>query len=81
SETVQVVAYATAPCALAWLPFPMVRTACVLYGVALLIGGIRVVHATTLLRATVAAALPATLVFGVAYGGLWAGETATVLAG
>ncbi len=81
SETVQVVAYATAPCALAWLPFPMVRTVCVLYGAALLIGGLTIVHGTTLPRATVAAALPATFVFGVAYGGLWAGETATALAG
>lgn len=74
SETVQVLAYATAPCALAWLPFPTVTAICALYGAGLLVVGLAVVHETTLPRATLAAALPATLVFGIAYRGLWAGE-------
>jgi len=39
---------------------------------ALLVVGLVVVHRTTLLRGVVAAALPAALVFGVAYRGLWA---------
>jgi hypothetical protein len=72
SETVQVVAYATAPCALAWVPLPGVTVACCLYGAGLLVVGLVVVHRTTLLRGVVAAALPAALVFGVAYRGLWA---------
>jgi hypothetical protein len=72
SETVQVVGYATAPCALAWLPLPGVTVACCLYGAALLVVGLAVVHQTSLIRAIVAAALPATLMFGVGYRGLWA---------
>jgi hypothetical protein len=75
SETVQVVGYATAPCALAWLPLPGVTVACCLYGAGLLVVGLVVVHQTTLPRATVAAALPAMLVFGVAYRGLWAWQS------
>ena len=81
SETVQVVGYATAPCALAWLPFPAVTAGCALYGAGLLVVGLGVVHRTTLPRATLAAAPPATLVFGVAYGGLWAGETLIAMVG
>jgi hypothetical protein len=72
SETVQVVAYATAPCALAWLPVPAVAAVCTLYGVGLLILGLAVVHETSLLRAIVAGLIPATLVFGVGFRGLWA---------
>ena len=74
SETVQVLAYATAPCALGWLPFPAMTLICALYGAGLLAVGLAVVHEITLPRATLAATLPATLVFGVAYGGLWAGK-------
>ena len=81
SETVQVLAYATAPCALAWLPSAAVTAGCALYGVGLLVVGLAVVHKTTLPRATLAAALPATLVFGVAYGGLWAGEMLIAMVG
>ena len=81
SETVQVLAYATAPCALAWLPSPAVTAGCALYGAGLVVVGLAVVHRTTLPRATLAAALPATLVFGVAYGGLWAGETLLAMIG
>lgn len=71
SETVQVVAYATAPCALAWVPVPVVAAACALYGAGLLVLGLAVVHETSLLRAIVASIIPATLVFGVGFRGLW----------
>lgn len=64
SETVQTVAYATAPCALAGLPWPALRLACALYGAALLIVGLRTVHGTTFARAAAAGAVPAALLFG-----------------
>jgi len=71
SETVQVVAYATAPCALAWIPVPAIAAACTLYGAGLLVLGLAVVHTTSLLRAIIAGGIPAVLVFGVGYRGLW----------
>lgn len=70
SETVQVVAYATAPCILAGVPYPPLRAACCLYGAALLVVGTAVRHDVSLPRAALAAALPATLVFGLGFGGL-----------
>ena len=69
SETVQVVAYATAPCALAGLPSPAVRAACALYGAALLTVGLSEVHDTSVSRAALVGAVPATLVFGAGFGG------------
>jgi hypothetical protein len=69
SETVQVVAYATAPCALAGLPSPTLRAACTLYGAALLAVGVAEVHGTSVPRAALAAAVPAALVFGAGFGG------------
>ena len=74
SETVQTVAYATAPCALAGLPSPALRAGCAAYGVGLLVVGLSEVHDTSIPRATVAGALPATLVFGVAFDGITAAE-------
>ena len=71
SETVQVVAYATAPCALTWIPVPAVAAACTLYGAGLLLVGLATVHETSLLRAIVAGGIPAVLVFGVGFRGLW----------
>ena len=71
SETVQVVAYATAPCALTWIPVPAVAAACTLYGAGLLLVGLATVHETSLLRAIVAGGIPAVLVFGVGVRGLW----------
>ena len=71
SETVQVVAYATAPCALAWLPVPGMAAACALYGAGLLILGLATVHETSLPRAIVAGVIPTVLVFGVGFRGLW----------
>ncbi|MFB6130502.1 MAG: YIP1 family protein [Salinigranum sp.] len=64
SETVQVIAYAAAPCALAGLPVPGLRVLCGLYGGVLLAVGLAVVHRTSLPRALAVGALPAALVFG-----------------
>jgi hypothetical protein len=72
SETVQTVAYATAPCALAGVPVPGLRALCAAYGAFLLVVGISEVHDTSLARAAVAAAVPASLVFGYAFGGFGA---------
>ena len=78
SETVQALAYAAAPCALAGIPSPWIRAACTLYGAALLVVGLSVVHDTSYRRAALAAALPAIAVFGygfrgvAALGALWA---------
>lgn len=70
SETVQVIAYASAPCALAGPPVPGLRVACTLYGAVLLVLGLREVHGTSTLWAAVAGGLPAMLVFGVGFRGL-----------
>lgn len=67
SETVQVVAYASAPMALAGPPLPWLRIACGVYAAALLIVGLRIIHRTTLVRAVVAAAPPALFGYGVGY--------------
>lgn len=69
SETVQVIAYATAPCVFAGVPVPAVRVACAAYGAGLLVLGIAEVHETPLPRAAVAAAVPAALLFGYGFGG------------
>jgi len=70
SETVQVVAFATAPCVVAGLPSIPLRVLCTTWGAALLVGGTAVVHRTDLLRALLAGVLPAVIVFGYAYGGV-----------
>ncbi|WP_435063761.1 YIP1 family protein [Halobaculum sp. EA56] len=75
SETVQVVAYASAPCALAGPPVPELRAACALYGAGLLALGIREVHATSSERAVAATAVPAALVFGYGFRGFDAAAT------
>ncbi|MFC6989096.1 YIP1 family protein [Haloplanus sp. GCM10025708] len=69
SETVQVVAYATAPCVAAGLPVPELRAGCCLYGAALLAVGVRDVHETTTRRAVAATVIPAALLFGYGFGG------------
>jgi hypothetical protein len=69
SETVQVIAYATAPCVFAGVPSPTVRAACAIYGAGLFFVGLRTVHDTSLPRALVAGAIPAALVFGYAFRG------------
>jgi hypothetical protein len=79
SETVQVIAYATAPCVLAGLPVPGIRVACTLYGLGLLVVGTSVVHEVSLPRAALATAVPGVFVFGYAFGGVFALETVTGL--
>ncbi|WP_276301774.1 YIP1 family protein [Halorussus lipolyticus] len=72
SETVQVIAYATAPCVLAGIPSPTIRAVCTLYGAGLFVVGLRTVHDTSFLRALVAGAIPGALVFGYAFRGFTA---------
>lgn len=69
SETVQLVAYAAAPCALSGPPVPTLRLGCAAYGAVLLFVGVAVVHRTSPGRALVAGALPAALLFGYGFGG------------
>ncbi|KAB1188210.1 MULTISPECIES: YIP1 family protein [Haloferax] len=69
SETVQVIAYAAAPCALASIPIPGLRALCAVYGAILLAIGISEVHQTSLAKAALASAVPAGVVFGYAFGG------------
>ncbi|WP_049998326.1 YIP1 family protein [Halococcus sediminicola] len=77
SETVQVIAYASAPCVLAGLPVPALRVACALYGWTLLVVGTSEVHGIGLGRAALAAAIPGLFVFGYAFRGV-AAATALV---
>lgn len=69
SETVQVLAYAAAPCALAGAPAPALRVACAAYGTWLLVLGLSTVHGTSRRRAGVAGAIPAAVVFGYGFRG------------
>ena len=75
SETVQVIAYATAPCLLAGPPIPALRLACAVCGAMLLVVGISEVHETSLLRAALATIVPAAFVFGYAFRGFAAAAT------
>jgi hypothetical protein len=75
SETVQVIAYAAAPCALAGLGVPALTFLCGLWSFALLVLGTRVVHDISVPRALLAAAVPGVLAFGVGFGGYPAGQT------
>ena len=91
SETVQVIAYATAPMVLAGVGVPPAfagvagletavavwRLLLALWGTALFVVGIATVHDTSLPRAAVAAAVPVVVVFGYFFGGVFAFETAT----
>lgn len=69
SETVQVLAYASAPCVLAGVPIPAVRLLCAAYGFVLLVVGLAVVHETSYRRATVAAIPTAAIGFGYGFRG------------
>ena len=81
SETVQVLAYAAAPCALAWVPVAGVAMVCALYSTVLLVVGLSVVHQTSPVRATAAAAIPAALAFWVGFGGLSSLRAVSALVG
>jgi len=72
SATVQVVAYAAAPCVFAGIPVPAVRVLACAYGFALLLVGLSVVHRITLSRALAVAAIPGTLVYGYGFRGFGA---------
>ncbi|SMO67344.1 YIP1 family protein [Halorubrum cibi] len=67
SETVQVVAYASAPMALAGPPIPVLRVACGGYATLLLLWGFRVVHETTPARTLLAGLPAAAFGYGVGY--------------
>lgn len=78
-ETVQVIAYSAAPLALATVPLPgvsavVVQTLATVYGSALLVVGLSVVHGTSAPRALVAGLVPALFVFGLVAGGIGALE-------
>lgn len=91
SETVQVIGYATAPMALAGVGVPSAlatvpylpelvaawRLGLALWGTCLLVVGMAIVHDTSLGRATLAVAVPAVVVFGYLFGGVFAFETLT----
>ncbi len=70
SETVQVVAYATAPCLFAAVPVLHVRALAVTYGAVLVVVGLRVVHRTTLVRAALAALVPVAIAFAYGFRGI-----------
>jgi hypothetical protein len=74
SETVQVIAYATAPCVFAGIPSPALRTVCAVYGAILFFVGLHEVHDTSALRALLAGVIPAALVFGYVFRGFAAME-------
>lgn len=75
SQTVQVIAYASAPCAFAAVPIPALRVGCAAYGAGLLIVGLSIVHETSTERALVAGAVPAVLLFGFVFGGIPAADS------
>ncbi|HET7324553.1 MAG TPA: YIP1 family protein [Halococcus sp.] len=79
SETVQVIAYATAPCVFAGAPIPALRLACAAYGTALLVIGTAHVHEIGFWRAALVAVLPAAFVFGYAFRGFAAAEALVAL--
>ena len=76
SETVQVLAYATAPCVFAGVPVPSIRVACAVYGSALLVIGLSEVHRIDYRRGAIAGVIPAILLYGVAFRGF---EAASML--
>ncbi|PSP76418.1 hypothetical protein BRC81_12375 [Halobacteriales archaeon QS_1_68_20] len=75
SETVQVLGYATAPCALAGLPSPELRALVTIWGFVLLALGIGEVHGPRFEPAAALAAVPGAIVFGYGFRGFAAVET------
>jgi hypothetical protein len=67
SETVQVVAYASAPMAIAGPPIPALRVVCGGYATLLLLVGVRTVHGTSPLRTLLAGLPAATFGYGIGY--------------
>jgi hypothetical protein len=79
SETVQVIAYASAPCVFAGAPIPALRVVCALYGAALLLVGTAEVHDIDYWQGAVVTAVPAVFVFGYAFRGFAAAEALLAL--
>lgn len=79
SETVQILAYAAAPCAFAGVSFPAVTFVCGLWAFSLLVLGTSVRHDLSISRALLAALVPGALVFGSGFG--WFPATAELAAG
>lgn len=75
SETVQTIAYATAPCVLAGVPSAPIRFVVAVYGFCLLVVGTREVHGTSTLRAIAVAVVPGALAFGYGFRGFSAAVT------
>ncbi|MFP8958714.1 YIP1 family protein [Natrialbaceae archaeon A-CW3] len=75
SQTVQVIAYATAPCVFVGIPIPAVRLLACWYGAVLLIVGLRTVHELSVVRAVLAGVVPAAILFGYGFGGFTALES------
>jgi hypothetical protein len=73
SETVQVIAYASAPCVFAGVDILEVRVLCGLYAGALLVLGMTVVHRTTPVRAVLAGSIPGVVAFGYGFRTIEAG--------
>jgi hypothetical protein len=78
SETVQVLAYAAAPCAFVGVSVPAVTVVCGLWAFGLLVLGTSVVHELSLPRALLAALAPGALAFGSGFG--WFAATAALAA-
>jgi hypothetical protein len=72
SETVQVIAYATAPCLFAGLPYPGVRVLATAYGAVLFVLGLSEIHDVSLPTSVAVGAVPAALVFGYVFRGFGA---------
>jgi hypothetical protein len=70
SETVQILAYAGAPCAFAGVPIPELRALAGLYATALLAVGLSEVHRIRIGRTLVVGAAPALLAYGLGFGTL-----------
>lgn len=69
SETVQLLAYATAPGVFAGLPIPSLRVLCAAYGTGLLVVGLAEVHGTSFRRGLLAGVVPAAIIFGYGFRG------------
>ena len=76
SETVQVICYATAPCVLAGVPDPRIRSIVVCWGAGLYVLGTAVVHEVRPPVALLVGAVPVVLVFGYGFWGIGALQAA-----
>ncbi|MDL0126147.1 YIP1 family protein [Halobacterium salinarum] len=81
SETVQLIAYAAAPCVVTGLGVPVLTLLAGVWAWCLLVVGTSVVHEISLPRAVIAAAVPGVLAFGAGFGAIPAGEQVIHAAG